>query len=865
MSQVARLRYREDIIRKLVARGYPRDVLARNPHLVEYVLQQKTIPEFQTAPKDELKYAERFNIIYPIGDPLFINAIAYSSTIKKYIAIEPKLPSREIMDLVEEAFSLEAGNYDPPQTQEEKAELIQKILKKILVPVDGNGNGARLRKGRVYIPRQYYDTIFYYMLRDKVGGDVLEPFLRDPYIEDVSAPGVGCIYIVHKIFGAMETSICFSTTEELDEFVIRLSERIGKPVSTSKPIVDATLPDGSRINIVYGRDVSQKGSNFTIRKFSPEPISIIKLIKWGTMSYQIAAYLWMALREQMSIWVCGETASGKTTTLNAMAVFIPPEYKIVSIEDTPEVNIPHENWVRETTRDTGSAESSVTLFDLLRAALRQRPNYIIVGEIRGKEGNVAFQAMQSVSWDTPVMIRNTLTGEVHFKPIGEFIDQFYRDREENTPKYIYNFQVLTLDKRGNLKWADIRYVLRHRARKIYRVIYDGGGEVRATGSHSVFVLDTDAMEIRPKEVSNLKPGDLLVSFIKAKPEPRIYLELARYRFSRRTVDREQMIPYLLWLNRIAGYNSELNQIKNRKTGMVSYELVKTNPSRGLRELATILYGELLEIANRYGLPEAVFQSLDSVYIDIERETITREKILDAVRRMERYRSQFSERDRERIERIKTIAGSDIVVARVREVRIEPYSGYVYDISVPETELFLGGEVPIALHNTGHPVLATFHAANLQRLVQRLTGSPIDIPVTFIDNLNIVIFQNAVYDKRGKLMRRVLEIDEIFGWDATNERVIFIPVFTWDPGADKHIYSGMGSSFILENKIALRRGIPRSQIRKIYDELEMRAKYLRLLAERGIDRYRDVWKAIKLTYEEDLETLIRKLERGEKIV
>ncbi|WP_276968375.1 type II/IV secretion system ATPase subunit, partial [Metallibacterium scheffleri] len=175
----------------------------------------------------------------------------------------------------------------------------------------------------------------------------------------------------------------------------RLSERIGRPVSDKVPIVDATLPDGSRLSIVYSSDVSIRGPSFTIRKFSDIPISIIQLVKYNTMSAEEAAYLWLALEYGQSIFVCGETASGKTTVVNALVPFIRPESKIFSAEDTPEIRCPQPAWQQLVTRERGAEESRVTLFDLLKTALRSRPNYIIVGEIRGAEGSMAFQAMQT--------------------------------------------------------------------------------------------------------------------------------------------------------------------------------------------------------------------------------------------------------------------------------------------------------------------------------------------------------------------------------------------------------------------------------------------------------------------------------------
>ncbi|MDH5438482.1 MAG: type II/IV secretion system ATPase subunit, partial [Candidatus Bathyarchaeota archaeon] len=150
---------------------------------------------------------------------------------------------------------------------------------------------------------------------------------------------------------------------------------------------------GSRFNIVFGEDISLKGSNFTIRKFPEEPISVAHLIKWGTLTPELGAYLWMLFDVGASAFYCGETASGKTTSVNAFTCFITSNSKIVSIEETPEINIFHKNWVREVTRlHTGA---KVTMFDLLKAALRQRPDYIIVGEIRGEEGRVAFQAIET--------------------------------------------------------------------------------------------------------------------------------------------------------------------------------------------------------------------------------------------------------------------------------------------------------------------------------------------------------------------------------------------------------------------------------------------------------------------------------------
>jgi len=162
-------------------------------------------------------------------------------------------------------------------------------------------------------------------------------------------------------------------------------------VTGNGPVVDGTLPDGSRINMIYSNDVSAKGSSCTIRKITAEPITPIQLIKFGSFSPELGAYLWLCLENKMNIIICGETASGKTSTINAIMTFIDHRGKIYSVEDTPEVKPPHKAWQRCVTREAGPEESRVTMFDLLRAALRSRPDYIVVGEIRGEEARVAFQ------------------------------------------------------------------------------------------------------------------------------------------------------------------------------------------------------------------------------------------------------------------------------------------------------------------------------------------------------------------------------------------------------------------------------------------------------------------------------------------
>jgi archaeal flagellar protein FlaI len=392
----------------------------------------------------------------------------------------------------------------------------------------------------IHVTSEEFTAIKYLMIRDKIGMGLIEPLLMDPNIEDISCSGLGRVFVEHKVFSSLKTSISFQELEKLNAFVIQMSEKVGKPITYRDPIVDTALPDGSRINIVFGEDVSKQGSNFTIRKFMGTPISILELIDFGTIDYTMAAYMWMMLRAGMNCFVSGETASGKTTMMNAITTFLPPESKIVSIEDTPELQVPHKNWTREVTRTTrDDSGSDVSMFDLLKAALRQRPNEIMIGEIRGVEGNIAFQAMQ----------------------------------------------------------------------------------------------------------------------------------------------------------------------------------------------------------------------------------------------------------------------------------------------------------------TGHPVMSTFHAASVEKLIQRLTGDPINVPKNYVDNLNVVIIQSAVNVPGKGMGRRVLSINEIIGYDSINQAFNFMDLFKWDPSTDTFKFTGKNNSYLLEQKIAPRLGIPENQVRKIYLELDKKTKILRKIHQAKITNFYELFNTL----------------------
>ena len=262
------------------------------------------------------------------------------------------------------------------------------------------------------------ERLKYVVVRDLVNNGPLETLLADEMLEDIHSIGLSAINMDHKVFPMLTSNIAFKDQEILTKYLRSMSERIGRPVSDSKPIVDGALLDGSRINIIYSDDVSIQGSSFTIRKFAEETISIIQLIQWKTLSSQMAAYIWLGLESGMSMLVSGETASGKTTTLNAVLPFVDHNVKIYTAEDTPEVKVSHTIWQRLITRDSKNEDSRVEMFDLLKAALRSRPRYIIIGEIRGVEGAIAFQAMQT---------GHPVVGTFHASNIVKLIQRFTGD------------------------------------------------------------------------------------------------------------------------------------------------------------------------------------------------------------------------------------------------------------------------------------------------------------------------------------------------------------------------------------------------------------------------------------------------------
>jgi flagellar protein FlaI len=534
------------------------------PHLMNYLhhapLAEHGMPDYHAEASRKLGDIKDPNLIYPVGNGIYVHTYPDHNDARNfYIAIEPT--SDRMEDLLEE---MEVRLLDfvellaDAETPEQKTEVLLQAIDDTCVIVDRVSQKAepKVAKGEEgfiklpFLSRSAISTmkvteaeaecLKYRIVRDKIGMSVLEPLITDPWIEDISCSGVGPVYIEHKIFGGLKSNIEFHNHDEIDDFVLKLAEKIKKPVTFRNPIVDATLPDGSRINIVYGGDVSKNGSNFTIRKFMGIPLSIIDICNSGAMTWQMAAYMSLIVESEMNFFVSGETASGKTTLMNALMTFIPAHAKIVSIEDTPEVQVPHPNWTREVVRGNMSqGGGSVDMFSLLKAALRQRPNEIIIGEIRGEEGNIAFQAMM----------------------------------------------------------------------------------------------------------------------------------------------------------------------------------------------------------------------------------------------------------------------------------------------------------------TGHAVCATFHASSVEKLIQRVTGPPISVPKTYVDNLNCVVIASAVRLPSGKHGRRILSISEIISYDPVNNSFSFVEIFRWNPIDDVFEFTGYMNSYLLEQRIAPSRGISEKNRRQIYQEVERRAALLQKLSEQGVNNFYELYRLL----------------------
>ena len=397
-------------------RGDLASVMAAHSHVADWVRDFEkrygSRPIYYGPLDRDAKKQRPLNLIYITKEPVFVHIYEPPSDEDGggqilWFGLEPQLNEEEEnirRDLVETLLQ-EAPSAPSFTTDSEFETILGQMIDRYTIS-EAEASIVSRRRGRIWelvglddkrivVSEAQRDRLRYIVIRDLIRNGPLETLLSDEMLEDIHSVGLKHIHMDHKVFGMVTSNIRFREREILSRYLRAMSERIGRPVSDNKPIIDGALLDGSRINIIFSDDVSMLGPSFTIRKFAEETISVIQLIKWGTMSAQQAAYIWICLEYGMSVLVSGETASGKTTTLNAILPFIDHNVKIYSAEDTPEVKVRHKIWQRLVTRDSKNEDSRVEMFDLLKAALRSRPRYIIIGEIRGVEGATAFQAMQT--------------------------------------------------------------------------------------------------------------------------------------------------------------------------------------------------------------------------------------------------------------------------------------------------------------------------------------------------------------------------------------------------------------------------------------------------------------------------------------
>ncbi len=435
-----------------------RATLRRESQSLDAKLRPLTTVSDKLLIQGELGYMRRLlladrkiiDLTYPVLPPYAFVRIQFSPNEGEllYNILEPTLRAGEQESIVDIRRKMEASMAQEElpigegQTLEESPKLQEYLRQKFLGVIDLYD---------ITVPERRRPVLLYYLRREFVGLGRTDAILHDPFLEDISCLGPGIpLYVYHRVFGSMRTNVRYEGELELNRYIFRLAQIAGKHVSIYQPILDATLQDGSRINLTLGTEVTRKGSTFSVRKFSHDPVSPIDLLRFGSVSPFELAYFWTLIENHRSLLISGGTAAGKTTFLNAICMFIRPEDKIVSIEDTPEIQIDHQNWIQSVARtgygmggSSGASgvsgvsaagakpSGSVTLFDLLVAALRQRPEYVIVGEVRGVESFTLFQA---------ISVGHASLSTIHAGSIAELLH-----RVENEPMNIPRVLFQALD------------------------------------------------------------------------------------------------------------------------------------------------------------------------------------------------------------------------------------------------------------------------------------------------------------------------------------------------------------------------------------------------------------------------------------
>ncbi len=456
------------------------------PRLVEMPVQPEQIPQktlvYPLIPKNPAKdepilaYAtiswdERSNhYVYQLTEP------GLTDNIKKIL--------KRVKELLEEKLDIDFSKLKKFEAGDYLKKEIDEILKYF---------GFSITEKEIEILK-------YYIERDFIGLGRIEPLMQDSNIEDVSCDGVGIpLFIFHRNsnIGSVISNIVFDNSDELDSFIARLAQMCGKSISVAQPLLDGMLPDGSRLQSTLATDIARRGSNFTIRKFTEEPLTPVHLLNFGTIDIKALAYLWFVVDSGKSVLVSGGTATGKTSFLNVLSLFIRPEKKIISIEDTGELRLPHSHWVPAVARTAISVEGKsgeVDLFDLLRESLRQRPDYIIVGEVRGKEAYILFQQMAT---------GHPSLATIHAENLPKLMDRLATPPISLQPSLIQNADLLVF-------LSGMRYKNKF-VRKVSEII-EVVGFNQKTNSPTVNVIDkwnpiTDKFDVVGKSVLLKKISD----------------------------------------------------------------------------------------------------------------------------------------------------------------------------------------------------------------------------------------------------------------------------------------------------------------------------------------------------------------------
>lgn len=493
-------------------------------------------------------------------------------------------PIRESYSFVRISFHNQRNEHlyeviEPPLSpiEQELLDRLKVVMIDLFEPLPELDADTKRRELRRMVDDQFHDwemspspttkgRIIYYLERDFIGYGIVDVPMTDSEVEDISCDGVGIpLYIYHRKYGSIRSSLKFADSGTLDDYVVWLAQRSGKHISVASPMLDATVPDGSRLQATLGMHVTKRGSSFTIRRFRDNPFTPVDLLKFRTMSPDMMAYLWIAIESGQSMMVCGGTASGKTTTLNATLLFIPPQMKIVSIEDTRELNLPHENWVPSLTRAgfgaknlvSGKAPGEIDMFDLLAAALRQRPQYLMVGEVRGAEAFIVFQAMATGKTCYTTFHAESVSAMVH--------------RMENPPISLPRSLVSALN-----------LVLLQRQVKV------GNKMTRRVQSLTEIVgLDPETNELITNSVYSWNPGDdtfLFSGHSYVYERVAILKNLTMKEMEREVRQRTEILEYLKWLE---ARGTRQNPFTHREVGrLVSFYYKE--PQQALAEARTAL-------------------------------------------------------------------------------------------------------------------------------------------------------------------------------------------------------------------------------------------------------------------------------------